>query len=158
MVKCLICGKEFENGFGPEICPKCLDDKETVIPEELTLNDLVKVKSSFPESYLYTIIVSIPDALSSSFENFIKNDCNTLSYEIESKYSQYENHSQKVVTMVCSKELPVFTMDYIKTKFSGIDVCFMPGVDELNGLPVKYVKKFIDLLNKAFNNQCDTSK
>lgn len=28
MVKCLVCGKEFENGFGPEICPACLDDKE----------------------------------------------------------------------------------------------------------------------------------
>ena len=39
MVKCLICGKEFENGFGPEICPECLGDvqpasSKPVIPEE----------------------------------------------------------------------------------------------------------------------------
>ena len=158
MVKCLVCGKEFENGFGPEICPKCLEDKETIVPEELTLNDLVKVKSSFPESYLYTIIVSIPDDLSSSFENFIKNDCNTLSYEIDTKYSQYVNYNLKVALMVCSKELPVFTEDYIKMKFSGTDICFISGVDKIDKVSDKYVKKFIDLLNKAFNNQCDTTK
>lgn len=39
MVKCLVCGKEFENGVGPEICPSCLGDeqqenKTPVIPEE----------------------------------------------------------------------------------------------------------------------------
>ena len=39
MVKCLICGKEFENGFGPEICPECLGDVQPAssqqdIPEE----------------------------------------------------------------------------------------------------------------------------
>ena len=158
MVKCLVCGKEFENGFGPEICPKCLEDKETVVPEELTVSDLLKIKSSLPESYLYTIIVSIPDNLSSSFENFIKNDCNTLSYEIDTKYSQYVNYNLKVALMVCSKELPVFTEDYIKMKFSGTDICFISGVDKIDKVSDKYVKKFIDLLNKAFNNQCDTTK
>ena len=151
MVKCLVCGKEFENGFGPEICPACLGDKETAIHKKLTVNDLVKVKSSFPESYLYTIITSIPDDLSSSFENFIKNDCNTLSYEIESKYSQFENHSKKVVTMVCSKELPVFIMDYIYIKFSGLDMTFLQVVDEHDKISDIYIKKYIDLLNKAFN-------
>ena len=39
MVKCLVCGKEFENGFGPEICPVCLGDEQSeheqqFIPEE----------------------------------------------------------------------------------------------------------------------------
>ena len=39
MVKCLICGKEFDNGFGPEICPMCLGDEQSeheqqFIPEE----------------------------------------------------------------------------------------------------------------------------
>ena len=39
MVKCLVCGEEFENGFGPEICPTCLggeqqENKPPVIPEE----------------------------------------------------------------------------------------------------------------------------
>ena len=39
MVKCLICGKEFENGFGPEICPECLGDaqpasSQPAIPDE----------------------------------------------------------------------------------------------------------------------------
>lgn len=29
MVKCLVCGKEFENGFGPEICPACLGDVQS---------------------------------------------------------------------------------------------------------------------------------
>ena len=154
MVKCLVCGKEFENGVGPEVCPTCLgnqtEDNQSVIPEKLTLNDLVKVKSSFPESYLYTIIVSIPDNLSSSFENFIKNDCNTLSYEIDTKYSQYVNYNLKVALMVCSKELPVFTEDYIKMKFSGTDICFISGVDKIDKVSDKYVKKFIDLLNEAF--------
>ena len=120
--------------------------------KELTLSDLLKVKSSLPESYLYIIGVSIPDDLSSSFEDFIKNDCNTLSYEISSEYSQYEKCSCKVALMVCSKELPAFTKDYIKLKFSGVDLCFMPVVDKLDKLSDEYVKKFIDLLNKAFNN------
>ena len=143
MVKCLMCGKEFENGFGPEICPECLD------VDGGSKSDLIKVKSSLPESYLYAIIVSIPNDSSSSFENFIKNDCNTMSYEINSEYSQYEDYSLKVVLMVCSKELPVFTEDYIKIKFSGRDICFMPEVDKLDKISDEYAKKFISLLGKV---------
>ena len=75
-----------------------------------------------------------------------------MSYEINSEYSQYVNYSLKVALMVCSKELPVFTEDYIKIKFSGTDICFISGVGGPDKVSDKYVKKFIDLLNKAFNN------
>lgn len=45
MVKCLVCGKEFDNGFGPEICAECMsipNKKKEDTDEKLQISDLIK--------------------------------------------------------------------------------------------------------------------
>ena len=93
MVKCLICGKEFENGFGPEICPECRTDKQTesrqsVIPEEHKKH----YKGSFGEcnydSRIFVVCKSHNDSEDITFLHY-KEDCGLFPYVPEGYTSCY---------------------------------------------------------------------